>query len=731
MDKWGNSTPTKPTDNLSPDPVAIRQHIDFLTKRAIGHYDDALVEIAVDMGQGPNTARLFGLDEIDEIIAFAVRENMRRRNIYIGASLKTPDAPRDRRSSAQHFYVAFAVPADIDTNYDAVMQEMVSKVGNSGFTVITGRTPTRRSQHWFATLEPCEDGIEYAEAFAGLVQGIGADGKVKDAARIMRLGGTVSWPNERKQAKGYKDELTRVHINPGVQPIAIERLINLEPVSGFAMSFAKDPTGANFDGEIVHDGFGKITDGRELWFRNYVYHLLCDYQQKNGADPTAEELFEPAYKEFQRRCANPHEWTPQALLKRVRNTIRRLEQNQLPMKSVASGEWRQEQAVPFVAWAEPYIEDAPKVTSDSVVQGLKVSEPEPPPTIYEWPEWKASYRAPKFLVKGILQYGYVYTLTARPGHGKSAVALYLSFCVALGDMFCGHRCRKGRVLFCAGENAPDINVRSHILIEVMSLGNVELTISVIPKTFGLKNQYEFIKAYAEKMGGYDLIIIDTMQAFFPFEEENSNTEMVKYAEQQIRPLTELPGNPCVLVLAHPNKTASKDDLIPRGGSGFLGAIDGNLTLWKDGDTRMLELKPHAEKFRGAPFDPIFFQLVQQESSYLKDGDGDPVSSVYPRPVSEKDVERHEQQEASQEDKVLLGMHGYLKKYKEYGNSYDLEKHIGLTRRNINRIQQKLAHSKPKLIERLTDKSPFRLTKKGEERVAELITKARDNFEIDF
>lgn len=730
MDKWGNSTPTKTTDTLAPDPDAIRQHIAMLIRPAIGRYDDALFEIAVDLGQGPNTARLFGLNEVDEAIAFVVSENVKRRNVYIGASLKTPDAPRMQRSSAQHFYVATAVPADIDDNYDAVMQEMVGKVGHAALTVITGTTPTRRSQHWFALLNPCEDGLEYAEAFAGLVQGIGADVKVKDAARIMRLGGTVSWPNERKLARGYKDELTRVQINQSVKPIAIERFIALEPVAVSWASHGKDPTGANFDGEIVQDGFGKIVDGRELWFRNYVYFLLCQYQQEHGADPTAEDLFEPAYKEFQRRCANPHEWPPAALMKRTRNTIRRLLQDQLPMKSVAGGNWKPEQGAHYTAWAEPFIEDAPKITSDSKIEGLKASEPEPPPHIMEWPEWKASYRAPKFLVKGILQYGYVYTLTARPGHGKSAVALFLAFCIALGNEFAGHRCRKGRVMFCAGENAPDINVRSHILCEVLGIEDEELTISVIPKTFGLKTQYEFIKAYADKMGGYDLIIIDTMQAFFPFEEENSNTEMVKYAEQQIRPLTELPGNPCVLVLAHPNKTASKDDLIPRGGSGFLGAIDGNLTLWKDGDTKILELKPHAEKFRGAPFDPISFELMQEESSHLKDGDGDPVSSVYPKPISEKDVERKEAQEASNEDKVLLAMHHWRRKFKADASSYDLEKNLGLSRRNISRIQFKLAGARPKLVERLTDKSPFRLTKKGEERVAELITKQRDDFEID-
>jgi hypothetical protein len=48
----------------------------------------------------------------------------------------------------------------------------------------------------------------------------------------------------------------------------------------------------------------------------------------------------------------------------------------------------------------------------------------------------------------------------------------------------------------------------------------------------------------------------------------------------MRSLTDLRGKPTVLVLCHPVKSATNDNLAPRGGGSFVAEIDGNLCARK-------------------------------------------------------------------------------------------------------------------------------------------------------
>src|SRR5215203_2130390 len=164
----------------SPEPntKAIREHLEWLTAPARGAYDDALIEIAYDHNgdQNPSRAKLFGLDQLEDAVRLAARQNASGCNVYVGAALRLPSSPRDKRCSAGDFYVATAVSADIDRDYDAVRVRM-AKVCDDALVVVTGLTPQRRSQHWVRLSEPCDDVEEFAAGFAGLVLHIGADAK--------------------------------------------------------------------------------------------------------------------------------------------------------------------------------------------------------------------------------------------------------------------------------------------------------------------------------------------------------------------------------------------------------------------------------------------------------------------------------------------------------------------------------------------------------------------------
>jgi hypothetical protein len=336
----------------APNTQAIRRHIDWLTEPARGDYDDALFEIAWDGdGRGPSNARLFDLTEIDAAVAFAAARNSEGRNLYIGAALRLPDTARTGRASGADFYVATAVPIDIDHDYDATRARM-AEVCDDGLVVTTGLTPQRRSQHWTRLLEPCDDEADFGHAFAALVLNAGADMKVKDSARIMRLGGTVSYPDARKQALGYCSELTAVSVRVDARPSAIERLKALAPTEAVVRSDRTTDRAAGAANEIERDWTGRVTDGREAFFRDLLLKHLRHYQLENGADPSPAELFEAAFAEFNdgRSVDNRDErWTCEAgkrdLLGRAQNTMRRLTTGRLAkvgLYSIETGVGREE-----------------------------------------------------------------------------------------------------------------------------------------------------------------------------------------------------------------------------------------------------------------------------------------------------------------------------------------------------------------------------------------------------
>lgn len=323
--------PEKPRTTNRED---IRRHIEWLIEPALGDYGDALFEIAYDVPPGGcNGAKLFDFSEVDEAVSFAAEKSDSGVNVYIAAALKLPDTPRNGRARGEYFYAATAVPIDIDEDYDATRAAMAA-VCDDGLVVTTGLVPERRSQHWARLFEPVDSESDFVHAFAALVVHTGADFKVKDGARIMRLGGTVAYPHDKKQAKGYCTETTSVAIKADARPTDVERLKGLEPAPSARLAQAERQGGAS--GEIVRDWTGRVVDGRESEFRNMLLRHLADYQESTGCDPTPQEIFDAAFAEFSdpRKVDNKDgRWTSpagqQQLMARATNTIRRLETGRL------------------------------------------------------------------------------------------------------------------------------------------------------------------------------------------------------------------------------------------------------------------------------------------------------------------------------------------------------------------------------------------------------------------
>jgi len=241
-----------------------------------------------------------------------------------------------------------------------------------------------------------------------------------------------------------------------------------------------------------------------------------------------------------------------------------------------------------------------------------------------------NFVAPDYLIDDLLQRQYFYSITVRTGSGKTAIAMNLAAAVALGRPFGGREVQKGRVLYLAGENPTDIQMRWIALSQQMDFDVDDIDVHFIPRIFNLSDLHESIAAEIRTLGGVSLVIIDTTAAFFDGSDENSNVEMGRYARIQ-RSLVELPGGPTVIALCHPVKNAGDDNLSPRGGGAYLNEVDGNLTAKNSGSVVELHWQG---KFRGVDFAPFSLQLKTVTHERLKDTRGRLIKTVVAQHLSE-------------------------------------------------------------------------------------------------
>jgi AAA domain len=237
-------------------------------------------------------------------------------------------------------------------------------------------------------------------------------------------------------------------------------------------------------------------------------------------------------------------------------------------------------------------------------------------------EFTANYVLPDYLIDGILQQRFVYSLTARTGTGKTSLVLLFAAHVGEGLAFGMREVERGAVLIFAGENPDDIRARWIAMSQRVPFDIETIPVYFIPGRFKISQLIERIRQEVRKLGGVKLLIIDTSAAYFEGEDENSNVQLGAHAAR-LRGL-DLPGGPCTIINCHPTKNAPDDNLVPRGGGAFVNEVDGNLTARKDDMTVELHWQ---EKFRGPDFPPMHFLLTEVTHERLTDSKGRLVRTV--------------------------------------------------------------------------------------------------------
>jgi hypothetical protein len=272
-------------------------------------------------------------------------------------------------------------------------------------------------------------------------------------------------------------------------------------------------------------------------------------------------------------------------------------------------------------------------------------------------EFLADFQPPDYLVDGMLQKHFAYSLTGATGAGKTAIALLISALTASrtpGRKLGSHEVEHGRVVYIAAENPTDIKMR---LIGMAA----KLKLDIDPRDFLTIEQVEALDKDMPRIireitsfGDVDLVIVDTAPSLFQGDNENDNRQMRDHAKR-LRTLCDLPGRPAMLALCHPTKHVSgPDSLLPRGGGSFIAEVDGNLTAWlRDGNLCDLHW---TGKFRGPDFEKITFRFTTVTTTTLIDSKGRLLPTVMAQIVTEAEAVATEQASIAQEDQLLIAMH---------------------------------------------------------------------------
>jgi len=101
------------------------------------------------------------------------------------------------------------------------------------------------------------------------------------------------------------------------------------------------------------------------------------------------------------------------------------------------------------------------------VNQLTPETTESAPLIKSSKEFVAGFVPPDYLVDGLLQEAFLYSLTGATGAGKTAITLRLAATTALGIVFANRETKKRRVLYLAAENPADVRMRWIALAQQM------------------------------------------------------------------------------------------------------------------------------------------------------------------------------------------------------------------------------------------------------------------------
>lgn len=442
-----------------PDATAMRVHVEHLFGGYLDGYHDGKIELSwTDIKPDESgrhrlrSARLYDTTDIDELIAEAVRLNSQPMcNVYIGAALRKPETAPFGRAADKDALCLTAAYVDLDDEGAALAVKDIYGQVKPTLVVVTGYAPHTRAQLWWRLDEPMTDPDQWSALIKGMAAKLRGDPTVSNPSRVMRLAGSVAWPVK----EGRTVELTKIVplTEPGQKVYAFSHLTALfPPILVTTQAVQTTPQSHTTNSLGLAD---KINDGRERYMRDTLAAALIEYMGVNGATPTAQELYDAAWPQYERKVDLSRSGRgANEFAEKCRYTVQRFERGEIRgipnldaaievYRSKAQARTNAPQPAPQHGIEPPADESQPVLVAD-----LSGHPPE-----REWivPDW---------LPKGVVS-----SLSGDGGMGKTLVAQQLLYAAGVGGKWLGLDVPKMASLGVFCEDDQDELHRRHVDIK--------------------------------------------------------------------------------------------------------------------------------------------------------------------------------------------------------------------------------------------------------------------------
>ena len=187
----------------------IRTHLDTLTKRWGELIEPAQFEVrCLEQDTKFPTWAFFTPGQIDQAVDYVTSQNGLKNNCYVTVN-PIRLARVGKASSTADVMAAFYVFADADD--EAGMNNIRSFAGpQPSMTVKTGSTPHLRGHAYWELDEPVFNMMAWTDLQKAILRSLKTDPAIHNPDRIMRIGGTIAWPDEKKRGKGYIPEVSQI-----------------------------------------------------------------------------------------------------------------------------------------------------------------------------------------------------------------------------------------------------------------------------------------------------------------------------------------------------------------------------------------------------------------------------------------------------------------------------------------------------------------------------------------
>lgn len=590
------------TSIFQPDIEAMRQHVEHLFGGFLDGCHEGKVELswtnttADEQGRYRlSNARLYGTDELEELITEAARLNATPMcNVYIGAALRHPDTPPFGRAQDRDAWALTCAYVDLDDPGAAGAAKSIYGLDKPTFIVLTGREPHVRAQLWWRLEEPITNPEWWPALLRGMAKAMKADRSVTNPSRVMRLAGSIAWPVK----EGRTVELTAIAPlrEPGAAYYAVEHLARQFPPIG-----ADSAPAAAVAASYTTNSLGladKISDGREGYMRNTISACLIEYIGSHGATPTPHELFAVAWPQYERKVDLTRAGRgADEFLAKCGYTIQRFERGDIrgiETLDKAIEVYRRKQVSRPAQAAQPRPEVA--APADDIFETLSIEETVNAPPL-------------TWLIDGmILEHGLSFVY-GKPGKGKSFLSLDMALRVAYGLDWHGRECKQGGVLYIAGEGKGGYRNRMrgwHLHHGIEPNGKA---FRLLPRAVNFMQPEEvakLVRTVKATVGDAKLVVIDTVARSLPGAEENASKEMGLFVAACDAIKTEC--GVCVIGIHHSGKD---EDRGMRGSTALEGAGDCVLHLKRNDDSKIIEVVTEKQK-EGEELPPVHLRLLKVE-----------------------------------------------------------------------------------------------------------------------